>query len=122
MCERDQELVAGKERTTKYLEHAQGSGTFDTGPSTLGLLEQRNKIITHLKKKGITIPKHLVSASSTHLPLSHQQPSVHLTYLLMWVSQQGIVLLPDFCKTRKHSYRFASLQITQLLRYHRAAG
>jgi hypothetical protein len=93
-----------------------------TGPSTLGLLEQKNKTIAHLKKKGITIPKHLVSASSTHLPLSHQQPSVHLTYLLMWVSQQGIVLLPDLCKTRKHSYRFASLQITQLLTYHRAAG
>lgn len=86
-----------------------------TGPSTLGLLEQRNKIIAHLKNEGTAVPKHLLSASNAHLSLSHQQPSVHLTYLLMWVAQQGIVLPPDLCKTRKHNYRFTSLESMQPL-------
>ena len=71
------------------------------GPSLLGLAEQRNKIIAHLTKQGLELPEHLASPPLDELPLTRQDPSLHMTLLLMWVGQQGILLPPDLYKTSK---------------------
>jgi hypothetical protein len=71
------------------------------GPSLLGLAEQRNKIINHLKKQGLEVPEHLVSPPLDQLPLTRQEPALHLTLLLMWVGQQGILLPPALYTTSK---------------------
>jgi hypothetical protein len=73
------------------------------GPSLLGLAEQRNKILNHLKKQGVEVPKRLASPPLDELPLTRQDPFLHMTLLLMWVGQQGILLPPDLYKTSKFS-------------------
>jgi hypothetical protein len=71
------------------------------GPSLLGLAEQRNKIINHLKKQDVDVPKHLVSPPLDELPFTCQDPSLHTTLLLMWVGEQGILLPADLYRTSK---------------------
>ena len=71
------------------------------GPSLLGLAEQKNKIINHLKKQGLEVPDHLASPPLDELPLTRQDPTLHMTPLLMWVGQHGILLPPDLYTTSK---------------------
>jgi hypothetical protein len=71
------------------------------GPSLLGLAEQRNKILVHLKKQGVEVPEHLVSPPLDEFPRTRQDPSLHMTLLLMWVGEQGILLPPALYKTSK---------------------
>jgi hypothetical protein len=71
------------------------------GPSILGLADQRNTIINHLKKQGVDVLEHLVSPPLDELPFTCQDPSLHMTLLLMWVGEQGILLPADLYRTSK---------------------
>jgi hypothetical protein len=75
-------------------------GMYIPGPSLLDLAEQRNKILVHLKKQGVVVPEHLVHPPLDKLPRTRELPCIHMSLLLMWVGEHGI-LPSDLYKTSK---------------------
>ena len=103
MCDNNEEWLAEtKAELEEYLSaRLPEPEMYIPGPSMLGLAEQRNKILTHLKKQGFEVPGHLVAPPLDELPRTREHPSIHMTLLLMWVGEQGILLPPHLYKTSK---------------------
>jgi len=72
-------------------------------PSVLGLLEQKNLIVNHLKGEGVKIPEHLASPFKVDTPLTRDQLFYHLAGLDMLANEQGITVPGAVFKTSKHT-------------------
>jgi hypothetical protein len=95
-------LMAGKAELEEYMiRRLPDPEMFIPGPSLLGLAEQRNNILVHLKEQGVEILEHLVSPPLDELPCTRQNPPLHMALLLMWICEQGILLPPALYKTSK---------------------
>ena len=82
-------LLTQKMELEEHLsKHLPDPEAFVPSPSKLGLLEQKNLIVAHLKHQRVKLPEHLTYA----------QPNsdVSLSYLLIWVGEQGVAL-PAAC-------------------------
>jgi len=98
-------LLTQKMKLEEHLsKHLPDPKAFVPGPSKLGLLEQKNLIVAHLKHQRVKLPEHLTQA----------QPNgdVCLSHLLMWVGEQGIVLAASFYKTSESTPLSTSICIS----------
>ena len=82
------------------------------GPSVLGLLEQKNLIINHLKGEGVKIPEHLASPPRGDLLFTRDQLSYHLAGLDMLANEQGVTILGALFKTSKHTPCLFTFHVT----------